>query len=164
MKKPAWIVVLLTAIGLLLGWSIGAFFTNVTVAKVVASIPASPIVTGVSYNRDKHQLTYSMLNPGGMPLTIIQESFVFTPGSKSKEKGYVVSNIPVKVTLPPGVVTKVILKLKPGTEKLEIGDGVLATFTYVTPLSNDLYTVIHPFKMGISGKATAQSAKKGGEK
>ncbi|WP_457569603.1 hypothetical protein [Desulfurobacterium sp.] len=164
MRKPAGILALLTIIGLFLGWSIGTFFTGVTAAKVVASIPASPIVTEVSYNREKHQLTYSMLNPGGMPLTIIQESFVFTPGSKSKEKGYVVSNIPVRVTLPPGVVTKVVLKLKPGTEKLEIGDGVLATFTYVTPLSSDLYTVVHPFKMGVSNKATVQSTQKGGEK
>ncbi|WP_457568348.1 hypothetical protein [Desulfurobacterium sp.] len=164
MRKPAGILVLLTAIGLFLGWSIGTFFTGVTAAKVVASIPASPIVTEVSYNRSKHELTYSMLNPGGMPLSIVRESFVFTPGGKSKEKGYVVSDIPVKVTLPPGVVTKVVLKLKPGTEKLEVGDAVLATFTYVTPLSTDLYTVVHPFKMGVQKTNARTKTEKGGKK
>ncbi|SNR80318.1 hypothetical protein [Desulfurobacterium atlanticum] len=148
MRKPATLLALLTTIGLILGWSIGTFFTGVSVAKVVASIPASPIVTNVTYNKEKHELTYEMLNPGGMPLTIVEESFIFTPGKNSKEKGYVLSNIPVKVVLAPGAVTKVVLKLKPGTEKLEIGDAVLATFTYVTPVTRDLYTIIHPFTMG----------------
>jgi len=158
MKRPSLIVFFAVIVSLVLGWTIGEFFTGRTVAKVIASIPGSPIVVDAKYDRSKHSIMYSILNPGGMPLTIVEESFVFTPGKNSKEKGYVVSHIPVHVTLPPGVVTTVELKLKPGTEKLEVGDAVLATFTYVQPLSRDLYTVVHPFTMGVSSNA------KGGKK
>jgi hypothetical protein len=149
MKKPGLVVLSVTIVAILLGWSIGAFFTERTVAKMVASIPASPIIVAAEYNKDKHAITYSILNPGGTELTVVQESFVFTPGKNSKEKGYIVSNIPVHVSLPPGVITAVELKLKAGTEKLQIGDAVLATFTYLHPLSPDLYTVVHPFKLGV---------------
>ncbi|SMP08080.1 hypothetical protein SAMN06265339_0552 [Desulfurobacterium pacificum] len=159
MKRPSLIVFFAIIVSLLLGWTIGEFFTGRTVAKVIASIPGSPIVVDAKYNKDKHSITYSILNPGGMPLTIVEESFVFTPGKNSKEKAYVVSHIPVHVTLPPGVVTSVELKLKPGTEKLELGDAVLATFTYMQPLSSDLYTVVHPFTMGV-----ASAKAKGGKK
>ncbi len=157
MKRPSLIVFLSVVISLFLGWTIGEFFTGRTVAKVVASIPGSPVVLDAKYDKDKHSVTYSILNPGGMPLTIVEESFVFTPGKNSKEKSYVVSHIPVHVTLPPGVATSVELKLKPGTEKLELGDVILATFTYMHPLSKDIYTVVHPFTMGVSSK-------KGGKK
>ena len=149
MKKPGLVVLSVTIVAILLGWSIGAFFTERTVAKMVASIPASPIIVAAEYNKDKHAITYSILNPGGTELTVVQESFVFTPGKNSKEKGYIVSNLPVHVTLPPGVITAVELKLKEGTKKLQIGDAVLATFTYLHPLSSDLYTVVHPFKLGV---------------
>ena len=165
MRKPAGILILIAIIALVLGWGIGSFFTQRTVAKVVASIPASPIVVDAKYNREKHSITYSILNPGGLPLTIVDESFVFTPGKNSKEKAYIVSHAPIHAVLPPGVVTRVELKLKAGTEKLQIGDAVLATFTYVHPLSPDLYTVAHPFKLGIGGKNVAQQKKgnKGGK-
>ncbi len=165
MKRPAGILILISIIALILGWGIGSFFTQRTVAKVVASIPASPIVVDAHYNREKHSITYSILNPGGVPLTIVDESFVFTPGKNSKEKAYIVSHVPIHAVLPPGVVTRVELKLKAGTEKLQLGDAVLATFTYVHPLSPDLYTVAHPFKLGIGGKNVAQQKKeiKGGK-
>jgi hypothetical protein len=166
-SAPAAILILIAIASLVLGWAIGEFFTSRTVAKVVASIPGSPIVLNAEYNKKDHSIVYSILNPGGTPLTIVDESFVFTPGSESKEKGYVVSHVPVHVVLPPGITTKVELKLKPGTEKLKIGDAVLATFTYVHPLSNDLYTVIHPFKMGMKAqnlKAEAEKRSQGGKK
>jgi len=161
MRKPASVFILVSIAMLLLGWGIGEFFAMRSVAKVVSAIPASPIVVDAKYNKDKHSITYSILNPGGTPLTIVDESFVFTPGSKSSQEGYIVSHVPVHVVLPPGVVTKVELKLKAGTEKLKIGDAVLATFTYVHPLSSDLYTVAHPFKMGVGGKQ--KSSNKGGK-
>jgi len=147
MRKPGTLITLVTIIALTLGWVIGGFFTSTSVAKAIASIPASPIVVDAKYKKDQHTIEYSMLNPGGMPLTIVQESFVFTPGKETKEKSYIVSNVPVNVKLLPGVITKVELKLKPGTEKLQLGDVVLATFTYHHPLSEDLYTVVHSFTM-----------------
>ncbi len=148
MKKPSSILIGITVIALVLGWAIGGFFTSASVSKVISSIPGSPIVVDAKYNKNNHTIEYSVLNPGGMELTIVQESFVFKPGKESREKSYIVSDIPVNVKLLPGVVTKVELKLKSGTEALHFGDVVLATFTYTHPLSTDLYTVVHPFTMG----------------
>ncbi|NPA15173.1 MAG: hypothetical protein GXO44_01335 [Deferribacteres bacterium] len=159
---PAVILLLVAALALVLGGAIGGFFTERTVAKVVASIPASPIVLDAQYNREKHSITYTIMNPGGLPLTIVEESFVFTPGKETKEKAYIVSHIPVHSVLAPGVATQVELKLKAGTEKLKLGDAVLATFTYVHPLSSDFYSVVHPFKMGVKEGKTAH--KQGEEK
>jgi len=163
MKRPAGILILVAFVTLFLGWAVGTFFTQRTVAKVVATIPGSPIVVDAKYDKEKHAVLYSILNPGGMPLTVVEESFVFTPGKKSKEEGYVVSHIPVHVVLPPGVVTTVELKLKAGTEKLKLGDAVLATFTYVHPLSKDLYSVIHPFTLGVKKEKGEGKAKEGGK-
>jgi hypothetical protein len=90
-------------------------------------------------------MDYSLLNPGTVPLTIVEKSIVFTPGKESKEKRYVLADIPAQVTLPPGAVTIVSFELKPETEKLKLGDVVVVTFVYKHPLSKDLYTVVHPF-------------------
>jgi len=152
MRKPAAILMFIGFIMLLLGWAAGTFFTERRVTKVIAQTPGSPIILNANYNREKHSIFYSVLNPGGTPITIVEKSFVFTPGSESKEKRYVVSHIPVHVVLPPGVTTQVELKLKAGTEKLHIKDAILATFTYTHPLSKDLYSVIHPFTMGVKKK------------
>ncbi len=167
MKRPASILIGMTILALALGWVIGGFFTSASVSKIIESIPASPIVVDAKYNKSNHTIEYSMLNPGGATLTIVQESFVFQPGKETKEKSYIVSNIPVDVKLPPGVISKVELKLKPGTEALHIGDVVLATFTYTHPLSADLYTVVHPFTMGqvkSSGKENKTFNSTGGGK
>ena len=163
MKRPSLVVVVGVFVALVLGWTIGEFFTGRTVAKVVASIPASPIVVDAKYDKTKHAVIYSITNPGGVPITIVDESFVFTPGSKSKEKAYVVSHIPVKIEIPPRVTSSVELKLKSGTENLKVGDAVLATFTYVYPLSKDIYTVVHLFTMGVNSGSISTS-KKGGNK
>jgi hypothetical protein len=162
MRKPAFVLIVVGIAMLVLGWTIGTFFTQRTVAKAIATIPGSPIVVDSKYDREKHSIFYSILNPGGMPLTIVEESFVFTPGKESKEKGYVVSHLPVHVVLPPGTITSVELKLKVGTEKLQIGDAVLATFSYVHPLSKDIYSVIHPFTLGVGDKNAQQTKKEGG--
>ncbi len=155
---PAVILLMVAALSMVVGGAIGGFFTERTVAKVVASIPASPIVLDAQYDREKHSITYTIMNPGGLPLTIVEESFVFTPGKETKEKAYIVSHIPVHSVLAPGVATQVELKLKAGTEKLKLGDAVLATFTYVHPLSSDFYSVVHPFKMGVKGEGKGSAA------
>ncbi len=162
MKNPAGILVLSVLLALFLGWGIGSFFTETSVSKAIATIPASPIVVEAKYRKAEHAIVYSIFNPGGMPETIVQEAFVFKPGKETKEKAYVVSNVPVHITLPPGETTEVVMKLKSGTEKLHLGDVILATFTYVHPLSADLYTVVHSFEMGVKNKK--QAAKKGEQK
>ncbi len=156
MKRPASVLILVGFVMLFLGWSIGSFFTQRTVAKTIASIPGSPIVMDAKYVEKKHTVSYSILNPGGMPLTIVEEAFVFTPGKESKEKSYVVSHIPTHTILPPGTVTQVELKLKEGTEKLRVGDIILATFSYIHPLSGDIYNVVHSFTMGTQEKKTSK--------
>lgn len=155
MRSPAGILVLSVFLALFLGWGIGSFFTQTSISKAIATIPASPIILEAKYRKAEHAIVYSILNPGGMPETIVQEAFVFKPGKETKEKAYVVSNIPVHITLPPGETTEVVMKLKSGTEKLHLGDVVLATFTYVHPLSTDLYTVVHSFEMGMKAQKQA---------
>ncbi len=147
MKKPVSIFLIVTFVALILGWSIGSFFTQTTVAKLIKTIPASPIVIDAQYDKKNHAISYSILNSGGTLLKITQEAFVFTPGQKSNQKEYIVSNIPVNIELKPGIITRFEMKLKSGTEKLHFGDVVLATFTYMNPLSPDLYTVVHSFKL-----------------
>ena len=144
---------LLTAIvialaGIVVGAGSGSYLTYNNLMRKVGSIPASPIVMQAKYDREKHQINYSILNPGTLPLTIVEKSFVFRPGKETKEKAYVVADIPASITLPPGAVTMVSLKLKEETEKLKVGDVVVVTFTYTHPLSRDLYTVVHPFTYG----------------
>jgi hypothetical protein len=147
MKRPAYLLTFVAFIFLTLGWSIGSFFTQRSASKVLANLPASPIVLKAQYVKKKHAIDYSIFNPGGVPLTIIEESFVFTPGNHTTQKAYLVSDVPVKVVLPPQATTSVELKLKAGTKHLKLGDAVLATFTYIHPLSRDFYTVAHTFKM-----------------
>ena len=160
MKRPTSIIVIITIVALFLGWTIGSFFTGTTVAKAIATIPASPIIVDAKYNKDKHSIIYSILNPGGTELKVIQQSFIFKPGSESKEKGYIVSNIPSDLKLPAGVITNLEMKLKKGTEKLHLGDIILTTFSYVHPLSSDIYTVAHSFEMGKVSKQNSKSTKK----
>ncbi len=159
MKRPSIVLIVVTIVAIFLGWTIGSFFTGTTVTKAISSIPASPVIVKAEYDKDSHSINYSVLNPGGTEITIIQQSFIFKPGKESKEKGYIVSNVPVNLKLPPGVITKLQLKLKKGTEKLKLGDILLSTFSYVHPLSSDIYTVAHSFEMG-KEKAKANMKKK----
>ncbi len=141
-------VLVIALAGMLVGGGAGSYLTYNRVMKAVGSIPASPIVVQAKYNKEKHRMDYSILNPGTVPLTVVEKSIVFTPGEKSKEKEYVLADIPTQVTLPPGAVTIVSFELKPETEKLQLGDVVVVTFVYKHPLSKDLYTVVHPFTYG----------------
>lgn len=147
MRRPSFIILISIVLALILGWFIGNFITGTTVAKAIASIPGSPIVMDAKYNKEKHSIEYSVLNPGGTELRIVEEAFVFKPGKETKEEAYVLSHIPANIKLPPRAITKVELALKAGTEKLHFGDVVMTTFTYTHGLSNDLYTVMHPFTM-----------------
>ncbi len=131
--------------GLLVGGGAGSYLTYNRVMDTVGKIPASPIVIDAEYKRDEHRMDYSILNPGTVPLTIVEKSIVFTPGKESGEDRYVLADIPTQVTLSPGTVTVVSFELKPETEKLKIGDVVVVTFAYRHPLSKDIYTVVHPF-------------------
>ncbi len=142
------LLILLIAIGgLLIGGGAGSYLTYTNIMRSIASIPASPIILEAKYERENHRMVYSIHNPGTVPLEIIEKAIVFTPGEQTKEKGYVLANIPADIDLPPGTVTVVNVNLKPETEELQVGDVVVVTFTYRHPLSKDLYTVAHPFEL-----------------
>ncbi|NPA32471.1 MAG: hypothetical protein GXO04_02465 [Aquificae bacterium] len=132
--------------GLFVGGGVGSYFTSTKLLKQFQNIPGSPIILNAVYDRERHLIAYSISNPGTVPLTIIEKAFVFTPGKESEEKGYILSGIPANITIPPLSVAVVELKLKEGTQKLRFGDLVVATFTYKHPLSEDIYTLVHPFK------------------
>lgn len=134
--------------GLLVGGGVGSYLTSSKLLKQFQNIPGSPIVLSAQYDKEKHLVRYAISNPGTLPIKVIEKALVFTPGKESKEKGYILSNIPANIEIPPLSVAVVELKLKEGTQKLQPGDVVLATFTYTHPLSQDLYTVVHSFTHG----------------
>ncbi len=145
MRKPLLTAIFVSLLGVIVGWGVGSFLTYRKTIRAISSVPASPIIIGAKYDKAKNELLYSVYNPGTLPIKVFQESVVFTPGSKSKEAAYVISNIPVSVTLAPMAVTQVELKLKSGAESLKIGDVVAGTLYYTHPLSKDIYSVAHPF-------------------
>ncbi len=156
MKRISMVLVMVALLSLFLGWETGNFFTGRSFQRLISTIPASPIVTEVKYEKQKHTLIYSLFNPGGVPISVIEENFVFKPGKNTTQQSYVVSNIPLHVIIPPSGKASVNLKLKAGTPKLALGDVVLATFTYTHPLSKDLYTVGHIFTMNKTGQEKTQ--------
>ncbi|NPB08536.1 MAG: hypothetical protein GXN96_06370, partial [Aquificae bacterium] len=101
-----------------------------------------------TYDKEKHLVRYAISNPGTTPITIIEKAVVFTPGKESKERAYILSDIPANIEIPPLSVVVAEIKLKAETEELKPGDVVVATFTYRHPLSRDLYTVVHSFEHG----------------
>lgn len=132
--------------GFVVGGGSGSYITYDHIMRdVVGGIPASPLVTKAEYDRRKHRIKYSVLNPGTLPLTIVEKGFVFKPGKETEEKAYKVTGLPADVILPPRSTTLVYLKLREGTEALKAGDTVVVTFTYKHLLSEDLYTVTHIF-------------------
>ncbi|HIP43202.1 MAG TPA: hypothetical protein EYG91_04760 [Aquifex aeolicus] len=147
--------------GLFVGSGVGSYFTSSQLLKQFQNIPGSPVILNATYDKDKHTITYTVSNPGTVPITVIEKAFVFTPGKESREKEYVISNIPANITIPPMSVTMIKLKLKEGTESLKYGDLIFATFTYKHSLSKDIYTVVHSFKYGSEKveKATVNEGK-----
>ena len=149
-------------IALVLGWGVGSYITYNNTVEAMGKIPASPLIVKSVYDKGEHSVVFSFYNPGTLPLTITSESFIFKPGKETKQKGYEMANIPAHIVLPPMTITLVSLKLKKGTEKLKLGDVVMATLHYVHPLSTDVYTISHRFELG--GKNDTFKGKKEGEK
>ncbi len=155
-RGQAGIFILVCFLAILLGWAIGSFFTGRQFARSIAKLPGSPIVLNARFDKKSHSVIYSILNPGGTPLTIVEESLIFTPGKLSKQPAYIISSIPANQIIPPQKVVEVKVNLKAGTEDLKLGDVVLVTFTYTHPLSKDVYTVVHKFIMGMSKSTKSQ--------
>jgi len=106
------------------------------------------VVLSAEYQREKKQVVFEVYNPGFVPLLLVDQSVVFTPGPESKEKAYALAAVPLNLSLPAQSSVKVTLALKPESEELKAGDVVAGTITYTNPLSPDLYAVTHLFKYG----------------
>jgi len=144
-KKRVWIILLIALLGLFIGFSAGGYLTNNRVIRAMEQIPASPIILDTEYDKDQNQLALSILNPGPLPLQLQSYSITFTPGTETEETAYVISNIPMDVTIAPFEMVVVLVNLKEHTQNLQVGDLVTTSVFYTHPLSPDIYTVIHPY-------------------
>jgi len=144
-NKRVWIILIIALLGLFIGFSAGGYLTSHRVMRAVEQIPASPIVLDTVYDKEQGQLALSILNPGPLPLHLENHTVTFTPGSETDEAAYVVSNIPMDVTLPPFEMAIVVINLKEHTADLQVGDLVTVSIFYSHPLSPDVYSVLHPY-------------------
>ncbi len=145
MKKPVGLILIIALAGLLVGGGAGNYLGFYRAMGLIGKLPASPIVLNAVYNEKHNSIVYSIYNPGTVPLEMVEGSFVFTPGKKSTQGEYILSHIPLGVTLKPSSVTLVEMRLKEGSQKLQLGDVVVGTLSYTHPFSPDVYAVIHPF-------------------
>ncbi len=145
LQKRVWIILIIALLGLFIGFSAGGYLTTNRVMRAVEQIPASPLVLDTVYDKEQNQLALSILNPGPLPLRLQNHTITFTPGSETEEAAYVVSNIPMDVTIPPFEMAIVVINLKEHTADLQVGDLVTVSIFYTHPLSPDVYTVIHPY-------------------
>ncbi|WP_457637735.1 hypothetical protein [Oceanithermus sp.] len=148
------VVIWTLVIALLLGFAIGSFSAMsraraaVTTAEALAAgIPPSPVVTSARYDKANDQLVLRVLNPGLVPVKLIDQSLVFKPGAASQQEAYALTAIPLGVEIAPLSEVEVELKLKPESKKLEVGDVVAASVSYTHPFSKDLYVLTHVFKV-----------------
>ncbi len=149
-QKRVWLLLFVALLGLFIGFGAGGYLTANRVATAMEQIPASPIVLDTAYDKEQNQLALSMFNPGPIPLRLESYTVTFTPGSETKEAAYVISEIPVQLTLPPFEVVTVSVNLKEHTEELAVGDLVTISIFYTHPLSPDVYSIIHPYTQGAS--------------
>ncbi len=153
-QKRIWIILVIALLGLFIGFGAGGYLTSNRILRSVEQIPASPVVLDAVYDKEQNQLALSIMNPGPLPLNLLNYTIAFTPGSETEEAAYVVSNIPIDLTIPPFEVVTVLVNLKEQTEKLAVGDLVTVSVFYTHPLSPDVYSIIHPYTQGETPKAS----------
>jgi len=148
------VVIWSLVIALLLGFAIGSFSAAsraraaVAAAEALATgIPPSPVVTSARYDKANDQLVLQILNPGLVPVKLIDQSLIFKPGAASQQEAYALTAIPLGVEIAPLSAVEVQLKLKPESKKLEVGDVLAASVSYTHPFSRDLYVLTHVFSV-----------------
>ncbi len=162
-KRRVWLTLLIALLGLIIGFEAGGYIVRNRVLRTVENIPASPIIVGTEYQKDKNQLIFSVLNPGPTPLTLQEYTITFAPGKKTEQEAYVMSHIPLGVTIRPFEVAVAVIKLKKEALPLEVGDVVTTSLFYTHPLSQDIYTVIHPYLYEKAPGGEQQQQQEGGE-
>lgn len=158
-------------LALALGFAVGSFSAAsraraaVKAAEDLASgIAPAPVVTAARYDKEEGALVLRVLNPGLVPVQIVDQSLAFKPGEQSKQSAYVLAALPLNVEVAPLSELEVQLKLKPGSQDLAVGDVLAATVTFTHPFSQDLYALTHVFevsKAAASGKEIGGSAQPG---
>lgn len=148
------VVIWTLVLALLLGFAIGSFSAAsraraaVTAAEsLAAGIPPAPVVTSTRYDKANDALTLRVLNPGLVPVKLVDQSIIFKPGAASKQEAYALTAIPLGVEVAPLSEVEVQLKLKPNAEKLEVGDVLAASVSFTHPYSRDIYVLSHVFKV-----------------
>ena len=148
MRNIAGSLVIALLVALLVGIGSGVFIQASRSRAALAAVPPSPVVLSATYQPEKKQVVFEVYNPGFLPLLLVDQSVVFTPGPESKEKAYALAAVPLNLTLPAQGTVRVTLALKPESEELKAGDVVAGTIAYTHPLSPDVYAVTHLFKYG----------------
>ncbi len=148
MKNVVGSIVLTAIVAVIVGLGAGIYIEASRARAALEAVPASPIVVSANYIKEKNEVVFELFNPGVQPLTLVDQTVVFTPGKESKEKAYALAAVPLGVALPGGTSVKVHLALKADSEKLKPGDVVAGTITYTHPLAaGDVYSVTHLFKL-----------------
>ncbi len=145
MSRRLWLTLLVAILGLAVGFGAGGYIVHNRVLRTVENIPASPIIVGTEYRSQDNELVFSVLNPGPTPLQLVDYSVTFAPGKETEQKSYYISHVPLGVTIQPFTAAVAVVKLKEGAKPLAVGDVVTTSLFYTHPLSQDLYSVIHPY-------------------
>lgn len=145
----------LASIALLLIWLItwsffgmyrGLIATELATKSLIisaANTPASPVVVESSYNENKWELSVVLVNTWIMPIKILDKSLVLTP--KAEADVAVAVNIPMNITINWWEAFIVKTKLEGNKDNFKLWDVLTSTFSYVYPISNDVYTLTHIF-------------------
>jgi hypothetical protein len=148
------VLVTTLAVALILGFAAGSFSAGsraraaVEAARTLAEgIPPSPVVTAARYDKENRSLVLRVLNPGLVPLRLVDQSLVFQPGAASQQAAYALAALPLGVEVPALSELEVRLNLKPESEALAVGDVLAATVSYTHPFSKDLYALTHVFEV-----------------
>ncbi|HFB39290.1 MAG TPA: hypothetical protein ENJ76_02590, partial [Oceanithermus sp.] len=118
MRNIAGSLVISLVLALLVGLGAGAYIQASRSQAALVAVPPSPVVLSATYKPDKKQVVLEVHNPGYLPLLLVDQSVVFTPGPESKEKAYALAAVPLNLTLPAGQTARVTLALKPESEAL----------------------------------------------
>jgi len=152
--NAASVLVWTLVLALLLGFAVGSFSAASRARAAVkaaeelaAGIPPSPVVTAARYDKANRSLVLRVLNPGLVPLQLVNQSLVFKPGAQSEEAAYALAALPLGLEVGPLSELEVRLKLKPESRELAAGDVLAATVTYTHPFSKDLYALTHVFEV-----------------
>jgi len=145
-----WTLLLALALGFAVGSYSAASRARAAIATaeaLAAGIPPSPVVTAARYDKANSALVLRILNPGLVPVQLIDQSLVFKPGAASAQEAYALTALPLGVEIAPLSELEVQIKLKPESEDLAVGDVLAASVSYTHPYSGDLYVLTHVFKV-----------------